>query len=175
MTETSENARVKNPGIIKIIGIGQSLRGDDAAGLEAVQVWNNTYPTRQAHPNISVELAELPGIGLLNLLEGCQAAILVDAVQSGAAPGKIHQLTEDDLAAFSEGSGSAHGWGIAETISLARQIMPDSLPGKLLVIGIEGSQFGLGAPMSPQVRTALPEVARLIDQATLTWLVGYQT
>ncbi len=34
-------------GIIKIIGIGQSLRGDDAAGLAAVRLWQETLSRPQ--------------------------------------------------------------------------------------------------------------------------------
>jgi len=150
--------------MIKIIGIGQSLRGDDALGLEAVRLWQEKYQNKLARPDVVAELAELPGTGLLDLIEGAQTVIFVDAVYSGAAPGTIHRLVEDEISAFSGGSGSAHGWGVAETISLGRQIMPGSMPEKLILIGIEARQLKLGDTLSPEVKSALPEVARLIEQ-----------
>jgi hydrogenase maturation protease len=112
---------------------------------------------------VQVELAELPGIGLLNLLEGIRFALLVDAVHTGASPGTIHTLTEDQLESFCSGSGSAHGWGVAETLSLGRQFAPASLPSELILIGIEVAQLDLGETLSPEVYHSLPEVARQIE------------
>lgn len=159
-----DDARTKTPGIIKIIGIGQSLRGDDAAGLEAVRLWQDTYQARLVRTGVQVELTELPGISLLSLLEGVQVAILVDAVHSQAVPGTIHVLDENQLEAFGGGSGSAHGWGVAESLSLGRQLMLSSLPKKLVLIGIEASQLDLVESLSPEIKSALPKVASLIEQ-----------
>ena len=152
------------PGAIKIIGIGQSLRGDDAAGLFAVRLWVETFHAEALPQAVQVELAELPGIGLLNLLQGTRFAILVDAVHSDATPGTIHRLTENQLESIKTGSGSAHGWGVAETLSLGRQLEPINLPPELILIGIEAGQLDLGEALSPDVASSLPEVARLIEQ-----------
>lgn len=173
MTDPNDDARAKNLGIITIIGIGQSLRGDDAAGLEAVRFWQEIYQSKHSSSAVRVELAELPGISLLNLLEGSGAAILVDAVHSSARPGTIHILAESQLEAFTQAFASAHGWGVAETLSLGRQLMPSAMPDKLVLIGIEAGQLQLGDTLSPAVRSALPEAARLIEQNVLeVWLTG---
>ena len=163
MNKFSDGARDESPGTIKIIGIGQSLRGDDAAGLAAVRLWQERYQVNNERPNLQVELAELPGIGLLSLLEGIRTVILVDAVQSNAKAGTIHQLSSAQLDSFSYGSGSAHGWGVAETLSIGQKLMPCSMPDKLLLIGIEAGDLTLGNTLSPDVELALPEVARLIE------------
>jgi hydrogenase maturation protease len=164
MKDPNDGARVFIPGTIKIIGIGQSLRGDDAAGLAAVNLWYETYQAKVSRPNVQTELTELPGIGLLSLLEGVRVAILVDAVHSDAIAGTVHVLTENQLESFKDGSGSAHGWGVAETLSLGRKLMPSALPEKLILIGIEAGQLNLGEALSPKVDLALPEVTRLIEQ-----------
>lgn len=164
MNNPNDGARDESSGTIKVIGIGQSLRGDDAAGLAAVRIWQDTYQVRVARPNVQVELAELPGIGLLGLLEGASVAILVDAVHSGAKAGTVFILTENQLEAFRDGAGSAHGWGVAETLSLRRKLMPSAIPGKLILIGIEAGQMNLGEALSPEVESALPKVALLIEQ-----------
>ncbi len=164
MNNSSDGVRDKPPGTIKIIGIGQSLRGDDAAGLAAVRLWEETYQARLERPDVQVELAELPGIGLLNLLEGARFAILVDAVNSGDRPGTVYVLSQNQLEAFKDGAGSVHGWGVAETLLLGRTLMPAVLPVKLVLIGIEVGQLDLGEALSPEVESALSEVARLIEQ-----------
>jgi hydrogenase maturation protease len=164
MNQLPDGARDEAFGIIKIIGIGQSLRGDDAAGLAAVRFWQDRYQANIERPYLQVELAELPGIGLLNLLEGTSIAILVDAVHSNSKPGMIHLLSNDQLEAFTGGAGSAHGWGVAETLSLGEKLMPSSMPEKIILIGIEAGNLSLGESLSPGVELALPEVARLIEQ-----------
>jgi hydrogenase maturation protease len=164
MNQPIDGARDELSGAIKIIGIGQSLRGDDAAGLAAVRLWQEKYQVNMERPYLQVELSELPGLGLLNLLEGTRIAILVDAVHSDAKAGTIHLLSNDQLEAFTEGAGSAHGWGVAETLSLGQKLMPSTMPGKLLLIGIEAGDLSLGESLSREVELALPEVARLIEQ-----------
>ena len=147
-----------------VIGIGQTLRGDDGAGLEAVQLWKQTYPLSANHEHVRVELAELPGVGLLAMLAGAQCAILVDAVRSGAQPGTIHLLSEAEVVTQSMGGTSAHGWGVAETLSLGRKLTPDKLPDQIRLIGIEAGELGMGQPLSPLVTAALPRVASQIEQ-----------
>jgi len=164
MKQSPTGGADKSPGIIKLIGIGQSLRGDDAAGLAAVRLWQEKYQTSAPRPDLQVELAELPGVGLLDLLEGSRLAILVDAVRSGAKTGTIHLLKEDQLESFTQGSVSAHGWGVAETLSLGKQLIASMMPEKLILIGIEAGQLSLGESLSPEVERALPEVARLIER-----------
>ncbi len=174
MNDSIDGAGKVPPGAIKIIGIGQSLRGDDAAGLSAVRLWVETFHAEALPQGVQVELTELPGIGLLNLLQGAHYAILVDAVHSGVRPGTIHRLIEDQLESFTTGSGSAHGWGVAETLSLGRQLEPTNLPPELILIGIEAGQLDLGEALSPDVASSLPEVTRLIEQymsAALTHLI----
>jgi hydrogenase maturation protease len=147
---------------IAVVGIGQSLRGDDAAGLEAVRLWQEQYP-QTAH-RVRVEFPELPGLGLLDLLEGINAAILVDAVHSSAAPGTLIQIGPEDLASFTPDAGSAHGWGVAETLQLGRSLYPSLASCYITLIGIVGGQFDLGEGLSPEVRAALTAAVERIEK-----------
>ena len=154
--------------MITIVGIGQSLRGDDGAGQVAVHLWQETYPNTARNPEITIEIVENPGIGLLALIERAQVAFLVDAVQSGAPPGTIHTLKEEDLASFLAGADSAHGWGVAETLALGRKISPETMPTTIYIIGIEIGQIELGKTLSPEIEAILPKVAQLIQEIILS-------
>jgi len=147
---------------VLVLGIGQSLRGDDAAGLEAVRLWQATYPGTA--PQVHVILAELPGLGLLDLLDDMEAAILVDAVHGSAAPGTLHRIAPEKLDAFTPGSATAHGWGVAETLQLGRALYPELDSYRITLIGIEAGTLEMGAELSPQVRAALPEAAKMIEK-----------
>jgi hydrogenase maturation protease len=68
------------------------------------------------------------------------------------------------LDSFSDGSISAHGWGVAETLALGHKLIPTSMPKKLTLIGIEAGNILMGESLSPGVELALPEAAHLIEQ-----------
>jgi hydrogenase maturation protease len=166
--QLNHEERYNTPMSLLVLGIGQPLRGDDAAGLEAVQLWQQTYP--QTAQKVQVELSELPGLSLLDRLEGIQAAILVDAVHSADAPGMLHRLDPEALAAFRKDAQSAHGWGVAETLALGLSLFPALKNCHLVLIGITGRTFDLGAGLSPAVRAALPKAAALIEKEIQAWL-----
>jgi hydrogenase maturation protease len=167
ITVTMHSLWLNYPMVIAVIGIGQSLRGDDEVGLAAVRTWMDTFGLPDQ--GVRVELAESPGMGLLDLMQGAASAVLVDAVKSGANPGTLHLLQESDLGAFHGDAGSAHGWGVAETLALGRRVTPESLPGRVILIGIEIAQAGVGDGLSPEVAAALPLAAGMI-QDTIAWL-----
>jgi hydrogenase maturation protease len=147
---------------ILILGIGQSLRGDDAAGLEAVKLWQAQHPDSAVQ--VKVELSELPGLVLLDLLEGMDAAILVDAVQTSAPTGTVIRLGPHELAGFTPEAGSAHGWGVAETLQLGRSLYPSLADCRISLIGIEAGTMDMGADLSPQVQAALIGAATMIEK-----------
>ena len=103
-------------------------------------------------------------MGLLNLLGGVDTAILVDAVQSGADPGTLHRIDESAIDTFANGSDSAHGFGVGETLVLGRSVDPDSLPEVIVVIGIEVGQTDIGVGLSPEVEAVLPDAVILIEE-----------
>ncbi len=150
---------------LTVIGIGQGLRGDDAAGIEAVSRWQQAYSATASRADVDVQLNKLPGLGLLDLLKGFDVAVLVDAVQSSARPGTIHRLAPEDLAAFTTASKSAHGWGVAETLELDRQLNPERPRIIIRLIGIEAEQMDLGRGLSKSVEKVMPEVCKAIEES----------
>lgn len=151
-----------------LIGLGNELRGDDAAGLlvarEARRLLAEAAPstaTGGGEPAPAVEAVELPGepVTLLHAWEGAERVLLVDAIAaSGTAPGALHRL--DAVAAplpAALGGPSSHAIGLAEAVELGRALR--RLPPWLVVLGIEGERFETGAEPSPAVRAAAPVAA----------------
>lgn len=146
-----------------VIGVGQTLRGDDAVGVIAVETWQTQYPHTANLPDVQVKTAELPGLDLLELLSGAEYALIVDAVQSGKSPGAIHILDEQSISAFDPGAGSAHGWGVAETIQLGRKLGRADLPQYIQIMGVAAQQFEIGSSLSPEVTENLPNIIDEIE------------
>jgi hydrogenase maturation protease len=155
---------LNNPMKTKLLGLGHSMRGDDEIGLIIVQRWIEEQSHLFPEDQVESDILESPGLNLLGSITGRDAAVLVDAVQSGAPAGTVHILAEEDLATFADGSGSAHGWGAAETLSLGHRLVPEDMPAKIILIGVEALQFELGEGLSPGVKAAIPKAVKIITQ-----------
>jgi hydrogenase maturation protease len=153
---------------ITVIGIGEPLRGDDGVGPEVVQRWSREFPSSSSHPKIQTITTETPGINLLDFFEGADAVILVDAEDSGNAPGSVQIHSSFPEAGATPAEKTAHGIGVAETIAIARELGL-RLPMHILWIGVEGAQWDLGKELSEPVRRAVPDAVREIQNHILQW------
>jgi len=146
---------------VLVIGIGNTYRGDDGAGL-AVAEWLSAA----APPDITVLRHEGEPMSLPEIWDKADDVYLVDAVSSGGEPGNIYRfdVTAEPLVARLSPHGT-HALGVADTIELARAL--GRLPRRLISYGIEGSCFDTGASLSPPVREAVAVVAeRLLAELT---------
>jgi hydrogenase maturation protease len=143
---------------VRVVGIGNELRGDDAAGLLVARLIRQ----RAEHEGIAVIEHEGEAIGLLELWEGAQAVVLVDALRSGAAAGTTRRIdaSRDPVPAQLLGSHSTHALGIAEALELARAI--DRLPERVTLYGVEGADFAAGAGLTQDVSQALEVLAEQV-------------
>jgi hydrogenase maturation protease len=146
------------PNSLLIIGIGNEYRHDDAAGLFVARRLKKELPEE-------IMILEQSGEGtvLLETLQQAEAAILIDAVSSGAAAGTIYHLearTEAIPAKFF--NYSTHAFSLAEAVELARAL--NQLPERLTIYGIEGENFTAGLGLSTAVREAANKVVERIAQ-----------
>lgn len=155
---------------IIVIGIGQSLRGDDAAGPAAVRQWQSAFPETASRPEVRVETLELPGLALLDYLDGMEAALLVDAIQSADPPSSLRRFTLREAIGFTSAARSAHGWGAAETLQLGYALNPSLRQCRLILLGVCGHHFEMNAPLSPEVEAALPYAAQEIEKEVRRFL-----
>ena len=134
-----------------VIGVGNEIRGDDAAGLIVARRLRERAATRAV-----VLTCEADPAGLLESWLGAALAIIVDTVVSGAEPGIVQRFDVSGvpLPARLVGS-STHALGVAEAIELARAL--HRLPRRTIVYGIEGSSFSAGAPLHSTVERAIDE------------------
>ena len=155
---------------VAVIGIGQRLRGDDAAGLEAVRLWQRVFVQTAARPDIRVHMVEEPGLDLLDLLEGMDAAVLVDAVCSHGDAGTLHHISPSDLAKTQENPASAHGWGVAQALRLGSALDTRARQPVLRLLGIEASHVEIGEGLSEPVRQSLAAASEAIQDEVVSLL-----
>lgn len=74
-------------------------------------------------------------VQLLDHLDGCDVAIIVDACQTNAPVGTIFRLTWPDSRIADHQSLSSHGIGLCEALKLAEQL--GRLPKRVVLYGLE--------------------------------------
>jgi hydrogenase maturation protease len=145
---------------IRIVGIG-SHNGDDRIGWDAVAALETSgLPGRYPPGMVDVCRCEQPA-GLLALLRGIDAAILVDALRSGAAPGTLRRLDAHALEGEAD-QVSSHGLSVAEYLALGRVL--GMLPPFLVVYGIEAGQMLAGTAPDAALLVTTAQLADAIAQ-----------
>lgn len=147
--------------MIVVIGIGNPYRRDDGVGYEVIH--------RLEATGITARLATSDGepTDLIDLWDGAELAVVVDAVRSGTArPGTIHELTTL-RPVRGAGTASSHAIDIGDTFELARVL--DRLPQRLVILAVEAADLGQGIGITAEVAEAIPAVvARVTALATST-------
>jgi hydrogenase maturation protease len=142
---------------VVLAGLGNAYRRDDGAGLVVA----------------AVAARRLRGVGYLGPIrdpfdlcgrwDRAGAAVIVDAVRSGAVPGTVHvvDLEDEDPRRVVAGATSTHGFGLPDVLRLGRAL--GRAPGRVVLIGMEGEDFGPGRGLTPHVESAVPvAVTRLV-------------
>lgn len=153
--------------VIKVIGLGNGFRGDDAVGnLIARELLPYQYP------GVSIVEGGLSGLNLLEEMKNTHKVILIDAVFGQTGDGTIHRFTiPQDLETFrtftwSTSAASSHGFGVGEALTLAETL--GVLPPQVVIYGIELGTLATGVPLSPRVADAMHQVVRRIAQEELS-------
>jgi hydrogenase maturation protease len=141
---------------VRVIGIGNPLRGDDAIGLLVAR-----RVRELADPEVEVIEMEGEPARLIDAWQGARLAVVVDAVKSEATEGTVIRIdaTTDPLPP-SLSAPSTHALGLGDAIEIARAL--DRLPPQLIVYAIEGTRFQAGSDVSPAVAAAGEAVAEAV-------------
>jgi len=160
---------------IIVIGLGNPILGDDGVGWrvgELVQekvrtLYEKVSPDMQ---NVEVECVSEGGLRLMEIMIGCDRAIVVDALTTGCQPdGTISQFPLDTLPDACQGHiASPHTTTLQDALSMGRELGLH-LPTQVLIVGIEAHKtYDFSESLSPPVQACLPQavesVMDLIEQ-----------
>ncbi len=140
-----------------VIGVGNPMRGDDAAGPIAAE--------KLAGFGLETRVLDADGTHLIEAFEGRRTVVVIDAMRATGKPGTIHRIDGARLPLSSDlFHYSSHAFGVAEAIETARAL--EILPPHLTVYGIEGAMFTAGEPQTRAVAAAIDEVvADIVGEA----------
>jgi hydrogenase maturation protease len=157
---------VSGPKRILVAGIGNIFQSDDGFGSEVARRLLTGPPVPDG---VKVVDSGIRGVHLAyELLEGYDAAILIDATSQGDEPGTIYVIEPDVDTIESEtglaeaGIVDAHGMDPASVLALLRSI--GGRIDRLLVVGCEPADVEEGMGLSDAVAGAVDEACQLVRQ-----------
>jgi hydrogenase maturation protease len=138
-----------------VVGIGNTVRGDDAVGLRVAERLglSETVVQHDGEP-----------ASLIALWEGHDEVVLIDAVTSGRDAGTLVEIDATTSTLPSGMCHSTHALGPAEAVELARAL--GKLPPRITLVGIEGADYSFGAGLSAEVSQAVAGAVRRVQLLT---------
>lgn len=141
---------------VLVLCLGNSDRGDDAIGPTVAEALAGQLP-------INAVLRTRSG-DMLSMIEdwaGYDCMICVDAAAPMGQPGRIHRidLRQDGLPPEMTPV-SSHAFGLGEAFALARAL--GLAPAGIIVYAVEGQNFEVGMPMTPEVAAAAAPTAERV-------------
>jgi hydrogenase maturation protease len=149
---------VSEGGVVRVVGLGNTLAGDDAVGVLAAR-------RLKAVPGLAAEVVdgELAALEVLDWMGGSRAVILIDAVRSGGLAGSIRRLdASTEPLPRSLFPHSTHAFNAADAVELGRTL--GLLPPTVVLYGVEIGSADAGAALSPAVTAALPALVERVAQ-----------
>jgi hydrogenase maturation protease len=150
-----------------VLGLGNDLYGDDAAGLEVVRRLRQEADSGR-RPFCDLEKTDfeecaLSGLALLDVMTGYDTILIVDTIKK-AKPrtGRVRLLEADDLRAMP--GPSPHYVSIPQMIEIGRKLGLH-VPSRIRVVAVEAKNiYRLGEGLSEEMARTMPRIlARVKD------------
>lgn len=142
-----------------VLGLGNPLMGDDGVGVEAVERLRGAFDLPD---EVSLVDGGTWGMNLLPMIEVADRLILIDAIRTGATPGRHIRLEREELPRYFALKISPHQIDLREVLALAE--WRGTLPRSLVAFGIEPERVEMTHGLSPVVAEGIEElVERVVD------------
>jgi hydrogenase maturation protease len=142
---------------VLVLGLGNLLLRDDGFGPALI---DRLQPYFKDSDEVELVDGGTIGLGLLSVVGGRRAVLILDAFQGGKPAGTIHCYRDFDTALAGAAQGrSAHEGNAGALLAVAA--LTGDLPERLAVIGIEPSEISTGYELSTAVAQRMEEATGL--------------
>ncbi len=147
----------RHPAKKVVLGLGNLLLTDEGIGVHVLRELEANYTFEEG-----VRLID-GGTGGLRLLPHIIQAdhlIVVDAIQSGEAPGTLFRLTVDDLVGWTLPQISLHELGLTEALQMARILGRHP---SIVILGVEPQDISSwGMELTPPLSEKVPVLVQMV-------------
>ncbi len=152
--------------ISAIIALGNPLMGDDGAGPAALEWLREKGPP----PGAALVDAGTPGFRLLHILTDVDAAVFLDAVDFGGAPGAVRSFTPSEVRSLRPIPLSPHQVDVLRIVALAARL--GQCPRRVTFCAIQPARIAPVQALTPAVAAGLPALAEEVMQTLRTMSNG---
>ena len=143
---------------ILVAGIGNIFFGDDGFGPEVIR----HVPPQLGGPGVELVDYGIRGMHLAyDLLDGCDALVLIDAVPGRGAPGTVHVFEADHDSLSATAGLDAHAMDPGAVFASLNAL--GGTPPHTVVIGCEVARVEEGIGLSEEVTAAIPAAVRAVE------------
>ena len=139
-----------------VLGIGNTILSDEAAGVRAVEALERAY---RMPDDVLVIDGGTSGMEMIEDLSNLDFLIVLDVVKTGAAPGMVVKIAGDEIPVFFRHKLSPHQIALPDV--LASLELLDTMPKEIIVLGVEPITLELGMEMTPTVAEQVPVLAEM--------------
>lgn len=139
-----------------VLGIGNTILTDEAAGVRAVEALEKAYAVPS---NVQVIDGGTSGMEMIEDLSNLDFLIVIDVVKTGAAPGTVVKIAGDEIPVFFRNKLSPHQIALPDV--LASLELLDTMPKEIVVLGVEPISLELGMEMTSTVAEKIPELVEM--------------
>jgi len=142
-----------------VIGVGNVLMQDEGVGVRAVELLESRY-----HLPRHVELIDggTAGTELLEPMRGKERLIIADSVNTGAPPGTLVRLADEQVPAFFQTKISNHQLGISDLLAVLS--VTNQAPRHVTIIGMVPYQMENRLGLSEASNQRLEEMVEMLVQ-----------
>jgi hydrogenase maturation protease len=139
-----------------VIGVGNTILSDEGVGVHAARLLQDDP---RLPSGVTILDGGTIGLELIPYASDASCVLLLDAMNSGSAPGTLARMTGRDLLGTT-GGWSAHQLGVADLI--AALFLVSTSPQDIVVLGVQPANTEWGTSLSAEVEAAL---VPLVDAA----------
>lgn len=154
------------PGNTLILGLGNTLLGDEGVGVKTVSYLKNTQPVLQ-----TVEMLDGGTLSfiLAGPIEDADNLIVIDAAQLNSAPGTVHMFEGQEMDQFvmRNKHNSVHEVSLSDLLVIAH--LSGQLPQRRALIGIQPERIDWSDTLSDSVAQAVPVASDLVHEILMRW------
>lgn len=143
------------PTEVLVVGCGNLLRGDDAAGPVLVRM----LAGRDLPSGVRLVDGGTAGMDIAFAMRGVPKVIVVDASRVGVEPGTVHRVPGAALTDLQPPQGNLHSFRWDQALGFATWLLKDEYPDDITVWLVEGESFEPGAPLTPAVQASVERIA----------------
>jgi hydrogenase maturation protease len=148
-----------------VLGLGNTLNGDEGLGVQAVKLLEERLsPTKS-----ELEFLDggVLGLNLLPWVEEASHLLVLDAINARKEPGTLIELERQQIPLYTGIKMSDHQISFQEVLGLAQ--FRDLLPEHLHLIGIQPADMSVGVELSPIVAEKMPQLLALAEEKLRQW------